>query len=195
MTMDAPGTEHTEVLVDRASRDAEFTDFVRRSSAALTGTAWLLCGDVGRAEDLVQHALLRTYLAWPRVRGGDPLAYARRVVANARIDAWRRVRRERLTDPVELPEPAAADGDHAAEHAERDRLARALATLTARQRRVVVLRHLVGLPEAAVAADLGISVGTVKSTASRALRRLEALLEEMDTPASPREATSTEGRA
>ncbi|NTW40956.1 MAG: SigE family RNA polymerase sigma factor, partial [Cellulomonadaceae bacterium] len=54
----------------------------------LTRTAWLLCGDAHRAEELVQQTLVKTYLAWPRAREGDPLVYARRILANARIDTW-----------------------------------------------------------------------------------------------------------
>src|SRR5665648_617322 len=69
--------------------------------------------------------------------------------------------------------------------ADRDQLVRALAKLSPRQRRVVVLRHLVGLPEADVAADLGISVGTVKSTSSRALAQLRATLSDAPDGAAP----------
>ena len=161
-------------------RDAEFTAFVREASAELGRVAWYLTGDGARAEDLLATTLLKTYLHWPRAAASEagPLAYARRVMANARTDAWRRLRRERLVDPAALPDapqPAAADA-----HAERDRLARALATLTPRQRRIVALRHLVGLPVAEVAADLGVSEGTVKSVASRGLAQLRAVLDADD---------------
>lgn len=158
-------------------RDAEFSAFVTDAGLALVRTAWMLCGDRARAEDLAQHALLRTYLAWPKVRSGNPLGYARRIVANARIDSWRKHRREVLTAPDDLP---AAEGATAEAHAERDLPVRALLTLSAKQRRIVVLRYLVGLPEAEVAADLGVSLGTVKSTASRGLARLRAVLGEAD---------------
>jgi len=163
-------------------RDAEFSAFVAESGPALVRTAWLLCGDPTRAQDLAQHALLRTYLAWPRVRDGNPLGYARRVVATARIDSWRKDRREVLTDGRLLE---AGEGSDADAHAERDLLVRALLTLGAQQRRIVVLRYLVGLPEAEVAADLGVSLGTVKSTASRGLARLRAVLGDTD-PSAPR---------
>lgn len=164
---------------ERADRDAEFTAFVAAHQGDLLRTAWLLCGDGHRAEELTQAALVRTYTAWGRVRTGDPLAYARRVLVNLRIDTWRRRRREVLVDAVaDGATPLAGPGspDAAAQHADRDQLVRALATLTPRQRRVVVLRHLVGLPEAEVAEDLGVSVGTVKSTASRALAQLRTVL-------------------
>jgi RNA polymerase sigma-70 factor (sigma-E family) len=179
----APEEQVPVVLAGRAAerthdRDAEFTTFMAEASPALARTAWLLCGDERRAEELVQHALVRTYLAWGTARDRDPLAYARRTLANLRIDSWRRHRREVLTSPADVPEgrvDAAAD-----QHAERDRLARALATLSPRARRVVVLRHLEGLSEREVAHDLGVSVGTVKSTASRGLGQLRVLLSQTD---------------
>jgi RNA polymerase sigma-70 factor (sigma-E family) len=155
-------------------RDVEFTAFMIEASPALARTAWLLCGNSHRAEELVQQALLRTYLAWPTARQRDPLAYARRTLSNLRIDTWRSSRREVLTpDPPELGTDGEAD-----RHAERDQLVRALATLTARQRRIVVLRHLEGLTEREVADDLGVSIGTVKSTASRGLAQLRTVLTE-----------------
>jgi len=135
------------VVLTAGTRDEEFTAFMRSASPGLGRVAWLLCGDVHQAEELVQHALVRTYVAWLRARARDPYAYARRVLANQRIDTWRHRRREVLVD-----------------------------LLTPRQRRVVVLRHLMDLSERQVADDLGIGVGTVKSTASRALARLRAEL-------------------
>lgn len=176
-----PPDETVGVEVPGVDREAEFSAFMAAAAAPLGRTAWLLCGDVHQADELVQQALVRTYLAWPRARQGDPLAYTRRVLANLRIDTWRRRRREVLVDPVDLPETAqAGDADR---HADRDQLVRALALLTARQRRVVVLRHFEGLSEREVAADLGISVGTVKSTSSRGLQRLRDTLGEA--PAAP----------
>jgi RNA polymerase sigma-70 factor (sigma-E family) len=175
------GAEVPVVVVGARARpcDAEFTTFVATHQADLLRTAWLLCGDAHRAEELTQQALVRTYGAWARAGAGDPLAYARRVLVNLRIDAWRRRRREVLLPPAEMPDDGSPAGasqppDDAARHADRDQLVRALAKLSARQRRVVVLRHLVGMSEADVAADLGVSVGTVKSTASRALAQLRA---------------------
>lgn len=164
------------VLVGAVSRDEEFAAFMAGAAPALARTAWLLCGDVHQAEELVQQALVRTYVAWPTARERDPLAYARRTLANQRISTWRRRRREVLLAPADVPEVAVdATGTRLAE---RDQLVRALAVLSARQRRVVVLRHLVGLTEQEVAADLGVTVGTVKSTASRALARLRVALDD-----------------
>ncbi len=174
------GEERIEVRVVGARRatEAEFTAFVRAHQHDLLRTAWLLSGDPHRAEELTQQALERTFVAWSRAREGEPLAYARRVLVNLRIDTWRRRRREVLVAPEDVPHgstdsPGASDADR---HAERDRLLRALVTLPPRQRRVVVLRHLLDLPEAEVAAELSISVGTVKSTNARALARLRDVL-------------------
>lgn len=158
-------------------RDAEFTAFAATAQAELGRMAWLLTGDVHLAAELVQTALVRTYTAWPRARAGDPLAYARRVLANARIDLWRRRRREVLVAPDEVPNQASADEGATVEH--RDELVRALAELSPQQRRVVVLRYLVGLSEREVADDLGVSAGTVKTQASRGLHRLRASMGEL----------------
>lgn len=185
---DAAPAREEDVLVPggRRDRDAGFTAFVTRHQADLLRTAWLLVGDPHRAEELTQQALVRTYTAWDRAGAGDPLAYARRVLVNLRVDTWRRRRREVLMPPEEMPERAEAGRAGAGDvTADRDQLVRALATLTPRQRRVVVLRHLVGLPEAEVAADLGVSVGTVKSTSSRALAELRARLALHDAPSAP----------
>ncbi len=157
-----------------SSRDAEFTAFMAEASGQLARTAWLLCGDTHRAEELVQQALMRTYVSWSTARERDPLAYTRKTLANLRIDTWRKHRREVLTAPDEVPDGRVDAGSEV--HAERDRLVRALATLSARQRRIVVLRHLEGMSEREVAADLGVSLGTVKSTASRGLGQLRTAL-------------------
>ncbi|MEN0129128.1 MAG: SigE family RNA polymerase sigma factor [Brevundimonas sp.] len=160
-----------------SGRDAEFTAFATAAQAELGRLAWLLTGDVHAAAELVQTTLVRTYTAWPRASAGDPLAYARRILANARIDLWRRRRREVLVAPEELPHRAGADESAAVVH--RDELVRALAELSPQQRRVVVLRYLMGLSEREVADDLGVTTGTVKTQASRGLHRLRALMGEL----------------
>lgn len=167
------------VTSGRWSRDEEFSDFMRTAEPLLGRMAWLLCGDLHLAEELVQQVLVRTYVAWPRARAVDPLAYARRALMNQRIDNWRRRRREVL---VEAPEPTSTVASHAQQHAERDALVRALLQLSPRRRRVVVLRYLMDLSEREVADDLSISVGTVKSTASRGIAQLRALLVDMPEP-------------
>lgn len=179
----APIDALVEVLPDASTmpRDEGFAAFMAGSQAELLRTAWLLVGDAHRAEELTQQALVRTYGAWPRARR-DPAAYTRRVLVNLRTDTWRRRRREVLMAPEHLPDHGRED-DGSVE--QRDSLSRVLGVLSARQRRVVVLRYLLDLPEVEVAADLGISVGTVKSTTSRALARLRAELPPVAPAAGP----------
>jgi RNA polymerase sigma-70 factor (sigma-E family) len=155
---------------------AEFTVFAQVSTPALYRIAYLLCGDQHRAQDLVQLALERTFKAWKKVGDGDPFAYARRVLATARIDTWRRTKRETLSDDSASSAPQRSAPASDSGLGDRDRLVRALMQLPVKQRRVVVLRYLLDRSEADTAAELGISAGTVKSTASRALARLRTLV-------------------
>ena len=157
----------------RSERDDAFSEYVVARRTQLHRTAYLLCGDRHRAEDLVQTTLTKLYLAWPRLRDdGNVDAFARRVLVNAHIDETRRPwRRERAgldgLDPAIAPGLAPEDGDL---------LMAALAALPEGQRRVVVLRHYWGLSVEETAADLGCSTGNVKSQTSHALRRLEQAL-------------------
>jgi RNA polymerase sigma-70 factor (sigma-E family) len=161
--------------MDRADED-DFREFVIARSPALLGTAYLLTGDRGVAEDLLQVTLVRAYRHWPRIQAaGNPEAYVRRVMTNLRISWWRR-RRLAESAAGALPELPAADG--AASLADRDELWRALHQLAPRTRAVLVLRYWEDLSEAETARILGCSVGTVKSLASRGLRRLRDVLNE-----------------
>lgn len=151
-----------------ARGDEEFTEFAKASAAGLRHAAYLLTGDRDAAEDAVQAALVRTYAAWRRVRRDDAFAYTRRVMVNYLTDKWRRRLKEYATDDL----PETPYGDFAEDVALRHWLTGALAGLTLRERAVIVMRYLFDLPEAAVARDLGITVGTVKSTGSRALAKM-----------------------
>jgi RNA polymerase sigma-70 factor (sigma-E family) len=157
----------------RTAREQEFTAYAAGRRTHLRRVAYLLCGDPHRAEDLVQTALMKLYVAWPRVHSSGTVdAYVRRIMVNASIDESRRPwRRE---DPGLDGFDTAELGGTPAE----DRLAimTALAALPAGQRRVVVLRHFLGLSVDEAAADLNCSAGTVKSQNSRALARLNELL-------------------
>ena len=157
-----------------AAADAEFTRFVQQAAPALLRTAWLLCGDEGRAEDLVQEALGRVYLKWGSIKDGKPVAYARRAIVNANTDTWRRRRPETLSASG-LPEKIDVSVSTGSVH-DRAILLTALRTLPKREREVVVLRHYVDLSEREVAEMLGISLGSVKSSASRGLATLRANL-------------------
>jgi DNA-directed RNA polymerase specialized sigma24 family protein len=119
----------------KAERDASFTAFVEQATPSLLRTAWLLTGEHHVAHDLVQAALVRTYVAWPRVRPETALAYARRVLVNDRTDRWRRHGAELAV--ASLPETGASPGGATED---RDLVVRLLATLPEQQRRVVVLR-------------------------------------------------------
>ena len=151
--------------------DEEFPAFVRGASGSLLHTAWLLTGDRHRAEDLVQGALVRTYAAWSRVRAEEATAYARRVLVNSHHDWWRR-RRWREEPTGEPPPEATAIVDAAGRADDRDALVRALAALGRRERTIVVLRYYADLDVETVADLLGVTPGTVKSTASRGLAKL-----------------------
>ena len=154
--------------------DAEFTAFVATHAGSLRHVAWLLTSGRETAEDLVQDALLKTWLHWRRIDTQTAWAYTRRVMVNLATDRWRRRRYE--TVPVEMGDwrpDAAADASFAAAD-DRAFIVRQLAHLTARERAIVVLRYYADLPEAEVAEEVGVSVGTVKSTCSRALARLRS---------------------
>jgi RNA polymerase sigma-70 factor (ECF subfamily) len=160
----------------RDTRETQFRDFVAARSAALLRIAYLVSGDVHLAEDLLQTTLARTYLAWRRLDGLDSLeAYSRRVLLNTATSWWRRRwRGERAT--LDVPERPVSD--QAERVVERDAVWRLLRTLPARQRAVLVLRYYEDLSEAEIAAQLGLSTGTVKSHASRALAALRTQLAE-----------------
>lgn len=161
-----------------ARGDSEFVEFVQAASGRLAHAAFLLTGDHHQAEDATQTALVRTYASWARVRRDDPYAYTRQVMVNHIIDNWRRPIREQPTDEL----PHRHRGDVAEEVTARRLLQVALGTLTARERAIVVLRYLFDLPESQVARELGVSLGTVKSTSSRALEKLRQTLVEAPTP-------------
>jgi RNA polymerase sigma-70 factor (sigma-E family) len=156
----------------RASR--EFTTFAEAQGPRLLRVAEYLTDDRYSAQDLVQTALTKVYLAWSTARRGDTYAYARRVLINAHTDTWRRRRwREALTDQPD-DRPQFTQIDHAQLASDRDELTRALSLLTQRERAVVVLRYCEDMTERDVARVLGISIGTVKSTTSRSLSKLRA---------------------
>jgi RNA polymerase sigma-70 factor (sigma-E family) len=172
--METLSGKRVEVRVGGRSRDEEFVAFVEADGPYLFRTAFFLVGERAVAEDLVQGTFERVYRRWDQARAGAPRAYARKVLVNLRTDAWRRTR---LTDvPGDDNLPVAHADDHVAQIALRDELARALGSLSPQQRRVVVLRHVLDLPEAQVAAEIGRSVGTVKAASSRGLERLRSLL-------------------
>ncbi|MFQ1003385.1 SigE family RNA polymerase sigma factor [Modestobacter sp. SSW1-42] len=158
----------------RSLDDDEFTAFARSENAALMRTAWLLTGDRGLAEDLVQSALTRAYGKWSRVqRADDRSAYVHRLMINTHLN-WRR----RLTNTETVVEsvPDRSTADHQADHAARDEMRTALAQLSPRVRTAVVLRYFEDRSEAETAQLMRCSVSTVNSHVTRGLSVLRGLL-------------------
>lgn len=172
----------TTTLVDMGSqdrrggrnshKDADFSAYMAARQPALYRTAYLLAGDHASAEDLLQNAFAKLYLSWDKIRDHGALdGYVRRVMVNENNSLWRRAwkRREHSTDT--MPETGAHDTYD-------DGMGGALwsyvQTLPPKQRAVIVLRYYEQLSETEIADVLGISVGTVKSQASRALAGLRA---------------------
>jgi RNA polymerase sigma-70 factor (sigma-E family) len=167
---------HTDgqVPIPRRTRsepdDPGFRDYVTARRRSLLRTAYLLTGNAADAEDLVQSALAKTYLAWDRIEDRNALdGYVRRAMVNTHISWWRRRRLEEYpTD--EIPDRPVADDSGASDLA--DTLRRAVDRLPQRMRAAVVLRYFEDMTEAEVADVLGVSLGTVKSTVSRAVAKL-----------------------
>lgn len=154
----------------------EFEAFVAASSDRLLRTAYLLTGDAGHAEDVVQSALLRTARRWRSARR-SPEAYARTTVANLVKDRWRSLGRRPSEAPLEHDVPLAPhDGGSYDSRLDRDLLMRAARGLPLGQRAVLVLRYFDDLSVEETARTLGITTGTVKSQTSRALARLRTAL-------------------
>lgn len=155
----------------RSSRDTSaFTEFTSVRSASLFRTAYLLVGDHQLAQDLLQESLVKTYIAWPRLRDvSNAEAYTRRTIVTTAI-SWRR-RRSFHERPTELlpdttvPDPGDAVSTHTAVLVH-------LRSLPPRQRAAIVLRYYEDLSEAQTAEVMGCSVGAVKSQVSTGLRRL-----------------------
>ena len=166
--------------------DAGYVEFVEARQATLRRIAYAVCRDDARAEDVLQEALVKLYLAWSRVQGtGREEAYARRIIVNADLDqrgehagfAERRRpwHRRRSGVPIELLDEPARTG---ASTEDRMQLLTEVRALPPMQRRTVVLRYWLGMSVEETAAELSISTGTVKSHASRGLAALRERLGE-----------------
>jgi RNA polymerase sigma-70 factor (sigma-E family) len=158
-----------------ASNDwATFAEYVSARSGALHRAAYLMVGDVGLAQDLVQEALIRTYVGWSRLR--DPAnaeAYTRRAITTIAID-WSR--RARSAERPSARAPDTVTPDHADGVDEQTWLWQCLLQLPIRQRVAIVLRYYDDLTEAQTADAMGCAVGTVKSTVSAGMARLRAVV-------------------
>ena len=160
--------------MERRDPDA-FTDFVAASSAALHRTAYLLVGERGLAQDLLQEALTKTYVAWPRLR--DPAkaeAYTRKAITTTAIGWYRRKGWTAERPGAEPPDPGRPGHEDAV--AERDWLWQALLDLPPRQRAALVCRFYDDLSEAQTAEVMGCAPGTVKSQVFAGLAKLRTAM-------------------
>ncbi len=166
----------------KALEDNEFRGFVAARGPALLRTAYLLTGDQQLAEDLVQTALEKTVSHWGSIRAAAAAeTYVRRTMYREQVSLWRRKRVAEVAI-ASVPEPRRSDSS---EDAVENRIAlrNALMQLGRRQRTVIVLRYFEDLTEQQVADLLGITVGTVKSQASKALAHLRETCGDLAAPA------------
>lgn len=158
------------------SRDrTEFAEFVAARSAALHRAAYLMVGDVSLAQDLVQEALTKTYVAWPRLHDrGNAEAYTRKAITTTAISWFRRKgwSHEHTTDSP----PEHGNAGHADSVTQSTWLWTALQELPVRQRAAIVLRYYDDLTEAQTAEAMGCAVGTVKSQVSAGISKLRERL-------------------
>ena len=165
----------------RREREAAYTAFVLSRQDHLRRVAYAVCGDWHDADDLLQTALTKLYVAWSRVaKDGNPEAYVRRIIVHTNIDDHRR--RQRRVQSVSLEAGADVAGRERLGSEEHAALLEALHGLPEMQRKVVVLRHWLGLDVRETARELDIAEGTVKSHSSRGLAALHRTLGEPVTP-------------
>ncbi|MBG0814199.1 SigE family RNA polymerase sigma factor [Planomonospora sp. ID82291] len=151
----------------------EFREYVVARGPALLRAARQVAGNPDDAEDLLQAALARTYLAWERIEDRAALdGYVRRTMVNINISWWRR-RKLQEYPSEQVPEPIVPSGRRQLP----ERVEQALDGLPARMRAAIVLRYYEDMTEPEVARALGVSVGTVKSTVSRGMAKLRCALE------------------
>ncbi|CAM3826869.1 SigE family RNA polymerase sigma factor [Nocardiopsis rhodophaea] len=154
----------------RRTRYEEFSGYVDERGPALLRMARSLTGNRADAEDLLQAALLKTFFAWDRINSPSARdGYVRRAMVNTQISEWRRKHLE-IFPTEEIPEQQIDDPTWKSDLA--DLLHRAIDRLPERQRAAVMLRYYEDMSEAQIAEQLGITVGTVKSTLSRAVAKL-----------------------
>ena len=157
----------------RASREAEYTEYVQARLGWLRRTAYLLCQDWQGADDLAQTAITRLYTHWGRARRAASLdAYVRGILVNAFLDERRSAWARRVTLPGVFEERPAAGQDAET----RLDVRAALRSLPPRQRATVVLRYYCDCPVEEAAEILGVTPGTVKSQTAKGLTALRLAL-------------------
>jgi RNA polymerase sigma-70 factor (sigma-E family) len=167
----------TETPAPPAGPEGQVTALYQAHATGLVRLAMLMLGDQPAAEDVVQDAFLGLYRRWNGLDDQDrAIAYTRSSVLNGCRDVLRRRSRK---VPAALLEPNAASAEaHVLLAEEHREVLAALRRLPGRQREAVVLRHCLGLPEGEVAQAMGVSRGTVKSSAHRGLAALARILKE-----------------
>jgi RNA polymerase sigma-70 factor (sigma-E family) len=161
----------------RASREAEYTEYVQARLGWLRRTAYLLCQDWQHADDLVQEAITRLYTHWGRARDAASLdAYARTILVRVFLAERRAPWARRVTLPGELGEHAGRQAP-SPDHEARLDVRAALRSLPPRQRATVVLRYYCDLPVEEAAEILGVTPGTIKSQTAKGLAALRATLD------------------
>jgi RNA polymerase sigma-70 factor, ECF subfamily len=163
--------------------NAGFDEFYAATTRAVVGQVYAMVGNLGEAEDAVAEAYARAWQRWRTVRGyADPAAWVRTVAYRVAVSSWRRARNRATAQ-----ERWGAAGSTVELDTQTLALVEALRTVTALQRRAIVLHYLVGLSVAEVAVEMGGSVSAVKQWLSRGRRALaESLgdeLEEVDSHA------------
>jgi len=158
--------------------DEEFADFVSAALPRLLRFGLVLTGNSAAAEDLVQTALARSWRAWRLRRIDDPQAFVRKVMVNSYASWYRQLATSEAVAASVAQNTVITD--EATRVDDRDAVWRALLTLPPKQRTVIVLRYYEELSESEIAAVMGTTTGTVKSQASRALRRLADVITTAD---------------
>jgi RNA polymerase sigma-70 factor, ECF subfamily len=154
-------------------RDDGFAAFFRAAYPRVVGQLRLLTGDLATAEDVAQEAFVRAASRWGQLaRYQHPEAWVRKTAFRLAVDGPRRARRHRGCWPRLAADPEGA----APPDAEDREVVAALQRLPLAQREALVLHHCLDLPVEAVAAQTGVSVGTVKSRLARGRDQLAALL-------------------
>jgi RNA polymerase sigma-70 factor (sigma-E family) len=163
----AASTDPVDGIEGTLTIDLSFEESFEALYARAYAVGYQLLGRRSEAEDVAQETLARAFVHWRKVRTYAE-AWVVRVAGNIAIDTWRKGSRieHSATPDTTTPEPTAQRVD----------LHRALATLSKRQREVLVLRFLADLPEADVARALGCSPGSVKVHAARGLAALRSTM-------------------
>jgi RNA polymerase sigma-70 factor, ECF subfamily len=163
-------------IEDARVTTTNFTDLYATSFARLVGQVAVVTADREAAEDAVQEAFGRLWKQWESVSAYDrPEAWVRRVAINVAISRWRRLR---LMRPLGDIDRGAGNDDRTRGHdiAMGHDVQSALRALPVKQRHALLLHHVVGLPVAEVAREMGAPEGTVKSWLSRGRQALQRSL-------------------